>query len=420
VKILHISTIDTGGAAISAIRLHLALLGNGIESSILFSKRTNYKVPKSYEYVQNGPKASGKISRLFNKVKRRLIGKKANSELNRVKLENRVDGYETFTFNPTDFDITTQEIYKEADLIHLHSVAGFVDFKFFRRISKPVIWTLHDMNPITGGCHYSGGCIRYKSDCKNCPQLIGTIDNNNSWYDQTYKLECLKEAKPVITSPSVWLMQCSIESKLFKRFRHINIPYSLDLSVFKHLNTRFCRSVLNLPLEKTILLFVSDSVENKRKGFDLLLDALPRLEKSNIQLCAVGSRSIGKIDEPGITYLGRIDDERLLALVYSAADIFILPSREDNLPNCMLESLACGTPVLAYNLGGMTDIIKSGLNGILVTDQTAQSLSYAINQFLSGNYKFDREEISKEAKIQFSPALQAARYRKVYEEMIIS
>jgi glycosyltransferase involved in cell wall biosynthesis len=381
IKILHISTYDHGGAAIAAIRLHKALLEQDISSSILFLNKTKESLPNSFGYINILTRNQRFIWRQTYRIKNKLLNKFSRKYINKKKLRNKFNGFELFSFNPTDFDIAKQPVCQEADVIHLHWVAGFLDYSFFQKNTKPVIWTLHDMNPFTGGCHYSSGCEKYKTECKDCPQLQGTINSDNAFFDQEYKKSFLVGQAPVITAPSQWLWRSSTQSRLFGTFQNIYIPYSLDISVFKPQNKSFCRSVLNLPQEKKILLYVSVDIENKRKGFDLLLEALSGLDMTNVHICAVGVRDIKINYRTDIMFLGSISDERLMALVYSAADVFILPSREDNLPNVLLESVACGTPVISFPVGGMLDIIKTGLNGILAYDLTSASLAGVINEF---------------------------------------
>jgi len=418
-KILHINTYDYGGAAIAAIRLHKALIAQGINSSMLFLNETNNTLPDSYSYntLKINP---GFIRRLYYRFKNKFFLKFTQQFINGQKLQNKLGGFEIFSFNPSDFDITTQKIYREADVIHLHWIAGFLDYDFFKKNTKPIIWTLHDMNPFTGGCHYSSGCEKYKTECKDCPQLQGTINSDNSFLDQEYKMFFLRGHAPIITAPSQWLMQCSSQSKLFKTFKNLHVPYSLDLSVYKPQNKSFCRSALSLPQDKKILLFVSDNIENNRKGFDILLAALSIIDQTNVHICTVGKRNTEIICQSNITFLDRIFDERLMALAYSAADVFILPCREDNLPNVMLESIACGTPVIAFPVGGMLDVINTGFNGILADGLTSENLAHALNEFIEGKYKFDSYEISENAKQKFSPLIQAERYITLYQSMLDS
>lgn len=417
-KILHINTFDHGGAATAAIRLHKALLSQGIQSTMLSLYKTNNSVPNSYPYVNPSKKYPGFIWRQYYRLKNKLLSKYTYKYINSQKLKNKTKGNELFSFNPTDFDITTQRIYQNADIIQLHWIAGFVDFRFFQKNMKPVLWTLHDMNPFTGGCHYSSGCEKYINECKDCPQLRGTINSDNSFLDQEYKISFLRAQVPILVAPSQWLMHCSLRSKLFKDLQNFHIPNCLDLSVFKPQNKSFCRSALNLPQNKKILLFVSDSVENKRKGFDILLKALSELALQNVHIVAVGDMNLPHRYQIGITYLGRISDERLMALAFSAADAFVLPSREDNLPNTMLESMACGTPVIGTPVGGLLDVIQPGFNGILSNDISAHGLKEAIFEFFSCSEKFNNKNIRKYIEENFEEKLIAGKYIDLYNSVL--
>lgn len=419
-RILHISKSDSGGAAIAAIRLHKALLSQEIESSMLFLSCTNKSLPNSYAFLNGSQIKLGFIMRQGSRIKNKLLYRFSNQSKNVTKLQNKIKGFETFTFNPTDFDITSLKAYKEADIIHLHWISGFIDYGFFQINKKPVIWTLHDMNPFTGGCHYSSGCNKYLTDCKNCPQLQGTSNSDNAFFDQEYKNVCLERQTHIITAPSQWLKNCAIRSKLFKKFQGLHIPNSLDQSIFRPQNKAFCRSVFSLPCDKKILLFVSEKIENSRKGFDLLINALSCLDRKDFHVCAVGDSDPTVKYQNNISFLGGISDERLMSLAYSAADCFVLPSREDNLPNVMLESISCGTPVIAFPVGGMLDVIKTGINGILAKEISSDSLTNAINEFLEGKYSFDSIRISEDAKQNFQQSVQANRYASLYKTMLPS
>ena len=419
-NILHINTSDQGGAATAVIRLHMALLEQGLNSKILFLKKMNQSIPYSYSYNNNKLQFKNSIHKKIIKLNNAILFKNKRTKNNNSKLKNKIEGYDLFSFNQTDFDITTQQVFHESDVIHLHWVAGFFDFKSFKKIRKPIIWTLHDMNPFTGGCHYARGCEKFKNECKKCPQLLGTINDDNSFLDQEYKNRFLSLIKPVITAPSLWMQNCSAQSTLFKNFTCIHIPYSLDTSIFRPLDKDFCRNALNIPKEKKILLFISEYIDDARKGFNKLVNAISMLNTSKVQLCAIGEINDRKKYTFDISYYGRIFDERLLVLFYSAADVLLLPSDADNLPNVMIESLACGTPVIGFPVGGIPDAIISGFNGVLAEDLSIESLSKAISDYLTNEYYFDSIEISNNARNKYSPQIQALKYLELYKKEILT
>lgn len=417
-KILHINTRDYGGAAIAAIRLHKALLDEGVDSSMLFLEQSDPDIPAAIGFRKEEKKQTNYLIRKIVSAKKKLLEGISQSQRNNAKLENRVKGLEMFSFNPSDYDVSSHPAYREADVIHLHWSARFFDFRSFQRMRKPVIWTLHDMNPFTGGCHFSRGCSNYETACKNCLQLAGTTDINNAWVNQEYKRKNLEGISPVITAPSNWMKSCSDKSSLFKGFKSICIPNSVDLGTFKPLDKLFCREALNWPAEKKIMLFVSEEIDYPRKGFDLLKKAHSGITISQILTFVIGTTGMPEISIPGIRYQGKINDERLMALAYSAADSVVIPSREDNLPNVMLESLACGTPVISFRVGGMPDVITNGFNGLLAEEVTSESFAKTISEFFENQGIFKRDDIRNHAEKLFSPRSQSSAYIRLYKEML--
>ncbi|HZB12714.1 MAG TPA: glycosyltransferase, partial [Chryseolinea sp.] len=205
----------------------------------------------------------------------------------------------------------------------------------------------------------------------------------------------------------------------FTNVRYAHIPYGLDLSVFKPQDKSFARSQFNIPLGRKVILFVSENVTNYRKGFDLLTEAIREIDlASEFLLVSIGKGKTGFSQNGRIMALGKIADDRLMSLLYSAADVFVLPSREDNFPNVMLEAMACGTPVIAFDRGGMKEVIRNNYNGILVEDVTAKGLRTAIELFISGHCIFDSKEIRDFAVHNFDLILQASRYLNLYQRIL--
>jgi glycosyltransferase involved in cell wall biosynthesis len=183
-----------------------------------------------------------------------------------------------------------------------------------------------------------------------------------------------------------------------------------------------CRQVLDLPKDKTILLFVSSHLNNKRKGFDLLLKSLELIPAmQNTIVCSVGEAETGGAFD-GVKHiaLGSIRDEKLMSIVYNAADGFVIPSREDNLPNVVLESLACGTPVTGFAVGGITDMVVPGQNGLLAEHTEAENLAATLTRFLNQIPHFDRKAIAERAQAKYGPGVQADAYYSLYQELLAS
>jgi glycosyltransferase involved in cell wall biosynthesis len=421
-NVLHISTYSHGGAAMACIRLHEGLLNKGVNSKVLFLyKSTNKFIPQSYSFKIAPPPQPTLLSRILNKL-RKL--KKIQSDHFAIKKEIKKmipEKIEWFSFADSGYDITTDYNYQEADIIHLHWVSDFLDYNFFLKNKKPIIWTLHDMNPFTGGCHYSGNCYNFQDSCECCPQLESSScpTYSHSIFDK--KFELLSNAADIhIVALSKWMLNISLSSKLFKKFPHYLIPNGLSKEIYKPRDKKYSRELLGLPLDKKIILFVSFySLNIKRKGYQYLIDALNSSNfTENVILCTVGGNSDLTIDNIPVIQLGNVNDERLMSAIYSACDLFIIPSIEDNLPNTILESLMCGTPVLGFPAGGIKEIIKNGENGILCEKISIDSLIGMLLKFIKGEYAFSREKIRMNSVLNYDIDIQANSFSELYNQIL--
>ena len=419
-KVLHINTYDRGGAANACLRLHLSLLEKGIESNLLILHKFNKKdIPNCFVY-KNIEKKKSLIKRLLWKI---LPVLKKNETIKASIQKLIPETIEWFSFPDTGIDISTHPLYQDADIINLHWTANFLDYSFFEKNNKPIVWTLHDMNPFTGGCHYSFSCQKFQSNCSNCPQLQTIKEKDFSLDIFNYKKKYfLKEENVTVVCPSVWLEKQAKSSKLLANKKLFTIPYGIDSSVFKPHDKQFSRKLLGLPEDKRIILFLSYSSKssNKRKGLDLLSKGLELLNDftGNTVLCVVG----GKMDLSQITFqhfqYSAIADEILMSVFYSACDVFILPSLEDNLPNTVLESQMCGTPVIGFPIGGMIDSIIDDENGYIAEEITSESLASTIRKFLSRPDNFDSNKIRKKALEKYDSPIQAEAYITIYKEAL--
>jgi len=416
-KVLHVSTYDKGGAARAAIRLHQGLLEIGINSGFLFLNKSNCLIPNSQQFLLSENKITVKLK---NKAIRLLKEFHLYKDIKAQLLKSRPDGFESFSFSDTLYDITRHPLYKEADIINIHWASDFLDYSsFFKENKKKIIWTLHDMNPFTGGCHYSGVCDGFKSNCNNCPQLHPK-DNAFSKRALNSKMKVVNVMTNLtIVAPSTWLFNQSKQSSLFKNLRHLKIPYGLDKNKYKTLDKRFSRELLGLPLNKKIVLFVADSISNKRKGYEILLGAFKQLEnRSDVVLCSLGDRNIEGNKSSNLFELGSIYNDELMCAAYSAADVFVIPSLEDNLPNTVLESLMCGTPVIGFPVGGIVDMIEHGINGYLTNDVSRHGLVDAIQIFLTNNIVADCNTIRNNTIAKYDLLIQAESYKMLYSDLI--
>lgn len=401
-KIVHISTAATGGAGIAAFRLHSGLLKQPeIESYFAQMYATSPEQQKLNVFTI--PRQNSIIA----KIKRRL--KISPEQLNRKSVAGKPVNYEIVSFPTTSYMIEDHPIIKDADIINLHWVADFLNYPtFFRKVKKPIVWTLHDMNPFSGIFHYKGDKISNY-------ERFHLIDENV----MKQKLQIIQKCKNInIVSPSNWLKEISEKSEIFGRFPHCYIPYGLDLAKYPILDRREVKEKLGVNNSLKTVAFIAHGVDIHRKGFDILKNAIVKLNDFNFNLISVGGNKIPVNDKINHIHFERIHDYREMNEVYSAADIVILPSREDNLPNVMLESFANGTPVISFSNGGMAEHIKTGENGILLNEISLESLTVGLKDFLDNKYNFDEQEIRNYAEKNFSESLQVERYINLYKQIL--
>lgn len=420
-KILHINTYDNGGAAKACVRLHMGLLKNGVDSKILF-KHKNGQIFKSFEFENTKHCFTFRVFSFFIRALHKLgFFFKIKSKWEITNLLNfHSKGLEMISLPFSDCDVTKSELYKEADIIHLHWVSNFLDWKtFFKKNKKPIVWTLHDQNPFLGYEHYNERYLGINIEGYPVDRIKSTEELINNRYWINFKEKTLFNVDNInIVAPSKWLYKESMKSDLFNTFKHYYIPNGIPKCYNAKLNKHFSRDVFSLPIDKKILLFVADTVCNNRKGFKFLLSALKKIDfKNDVILCAIGSINDNENNEDIIS-LGRIEDEKLMAIAYSTADLFIIPSLEDNLPNTMLESLMCGTPVVGFPTGGITETIQDGFNGYLTPEISVDSLAKTIVLALQNLDLLDRELIKLDAINKYSTEIQAKFYSDLYETIL--
>lgn len=386
---LLLSTHDArGGAARAALRLHDGLRRLGTDASMAVQDK------RSNRTSVHGPRSTA--SREWAKLRRRI------EHLPLRLYPEREDVPFHTQWVPDRLEATVRSF--DPDIVHLHWVCeGFLQVETLASFDRPIVWTLHDMWAMTGGCHYSGSCNRYKKRCGSCPKLGSDMQADLSRLTWFRKRRAWKGVNLTIVTPSQWLAECARSSTLLGDFPIEVIPYGIDLDVYKPIPQAEARRILNLPPELPIVLFgAMNPTQNPRKGFDLLLNALDSLKElealeKDPELAVFGNSSAegGPASAFRTHYLGRFSDDEALALLYSAVNVFVAPSREDNLPLSVQESLACGTPVAAFNIGGMPDMIDHQSNGYLADPYDSQDLATGIQWCL----RSDRQgELSQTAR----------------------
>jgi glycosyltransferase involved in cell wall biosynthesis len=401
-----------GGATRAALRLCQGLQRVGVDCTFLVQNK------KSLDSPTVGP--SGRISR----IRAKLLPHLDHLPL-RLYPERKPVPWSVQYF-PCALETRLSRI--PADIVHLHWIgAGFVSIPAVFRLKKPLLWTLHDMWPFTGGCYYDQGCGRYKQACGACPLLGSKHRNDLSHWVWRMKKRSWQAVNLTLVSPSRWLAREAQSSSLFQGVRMEVIPYGLDLSLYKPVDKVFARKVLNLPPDRRLVLFgAANAVGDPRKGGSLLRLALKELSsQSNIkdvELVVFGaSRGPKETDFVLPThYLGQFQDEVSLSLVYSAADVFVAPSIQDNLPNTVMESMACGTPCVAFDIGGMSDLIEHERTGFLAKPLDPSDLASGLIWVLSKQGKqlpLGREARAKVER-EFDIVSIASKYEKLYEDML--
>jgi glycosyltransferase involved in cell wall biosynthesis len=306
-------------------------------------------------------------------------------------------------------------------------VADFLDQEsFFEWLpeSKPLVWTLHDMAPFTGGCCYDLDCWKFMEECGACPQL-GSKQNNDFtrgvWERKEKYYQGVGSAQFHIVTPSGWLGEQVARSSLLSRFARSVIPYGLDLEVFQPRERKSAREILGIPVNAKVLLFVSQEIFNLRKGFPLLAKALEGMLEEIFLLSIGAGRPEGISGLPHV-HVPSANHDGLLSLIYSAADVFVLPSLADNLPNTMLEAMACGTPVVAFGAGGIPDGVRPGVTGLLARTGDVTELRAAMLELLNNDAK--RAEMAANCRriavAEYGLELQAKRYLKIYESLLVA
>lgn len=376
---VQISTQYTGRAA---LRLHRAFIKNNIDSTIITLRSA---INDDEKIIQKG-KSATIISRIDNIIKPCFI-------------RNTLNQFGPFSYPVLGSNISTMDVMKNADIIYIHwALGGFLNLTSFEQIAKlgkPVIFFMHDMWNITGGCHHSFTCEKYKSHCYDC-QIFSTekvkdlsykeFDKKREFYSNFTNL--------FFVSPSRWLYDCAKQSALTKDKPIFHIPNILDNTFYKPLDKNSIKQIFNIPINEKVLAFGAMSIDSPFKGWAYLLEALKILsldaDFSEITIMIFGSGYKKEIADqiPFKTiFTGHLNDEYSTILIYNAADVFIAPSLADNLPTTVLESLSCGTPVVGFDVGGIPDMIQHKKNGYLAKYKDAEDLTNGIKYCLINEMK---------------------------------
>ncbi len=309
---------------------------------------------------------------------------------------------------------------KSFDLIHLHWITGgFLTPKMISEFPIPVVWTLHDMWAFTGGCHYTRGCEKYLDICENCPILKSNRSYDLSRFNFNRKMKYLSRANIHFVSPSHWLDNRRKESQLARQFPSKVIANPVELDIFFPQSKIEARRLLNLDLNKRYLLIGADHLSDERKGVGVVYNAILDFlnQNSNFTLLTFGDHA-PQLTSNRIINLGKIGSDGQLSQIYNAADTFLLPSLQDNLPNTAIESIACGTPVIAFNIGGIPDIIDHTKNGYLAKAEDVSDFVNGLKWIKESSAERVRVDCRSKAESDFSPQKIGLEYKSLYEKIL--
>jgi glycosyltransferase involved in cell wall biosynthesis len=407
-KILHISTSDLdGGAARAAYRLHQGLLKSQIDSQML----VRAKLSQDGTVIQHKPL----LAQISSKVDGLPLRSYPQRDLSMFSVQWFPD------------NIVAQVKKINPDIVHLHwTHNGFLSIESLAKFGKPIVWTLHDMWAFTGGCHYTKECDRYMQGCGKCPQLSSYKEQDLSWKVWKRKRKAWRDIELILVAPSQWMAKQAGQSPIFANCRIKTISNGIDVEIYKPIDKALARRILNLPEDLNLVLFGAGSTSSDpRKGFQFLIKALQHLDPQRwyqkLALMVFGESQSDTLPVDFETYyVGRLNDENSLALAYAAADVFVAPSIQDNLPNTVVESLSCGTPSLAFNIGGMPDMIKSKENGYLADPFDTRALAEGLEWILEDSDRW--QQLSANARIKavenFSLNRQAETHVNLYQSLL--
>ncbi len=404
---------DGGGAARAAFRLFQGLRGSGLAARMVV-KQAISRHPEVAELRIAADREYRRASSRYWMAQYALI-------------DNHRSGMSNswFSFPYPGFDLTCLPLVREAELFNLHWVAHFQSVESIGALlqtGKPVVWTLHDANPLTGGCHYPAGCRNFMDACRNCPQLetdplgipAAVLANKlRRWQGNLH-----------IAAPSNWMRRMAQDSRVFGRYPVQVIPNAVDERVFRPHAREASRRTLGIPADGTAILFCAEAHNELRKGFFHLLESLKicaaktrrSRRKINLMLLTVG-KSDSALADLGLPVheLGYLHTEEEMARAYTAADIFVQPSLEDNLPNTVMEAQACGIAVAAFAAGGIPDMVRDGETGVLCPVGDAQALARALLRLAADSEL--RNRLGRKARQQVEALYRLEHQARAYGDL---
>lgn len=411
-RVLIINTSERiGGAAIAANRLMEALKKNGVKAKMLVrDKQTDHLTVLSVGSSWLMP-----IKFVWERFCIFIANNFSKKNLFQVDIAN------------TGTDVTSISEFQRADVIHLHWVnQGFLSLYDIEKIissGKPVVITMHDQWYFTGVCHYSDKCEKYKTLCQDCYLMNHKFFGDIPKKVFEKKQQIYKNARITFVGCSKWMADLAHSSKLAEGHRVVNIPNAIDTELFCPADKAVARKEFNLPEDKQLLLFGCQRITDERKGFSLLVDALQIIKKEHpelsnkVEIVVVGGDSdkVADMLSFNIIPVSYVSDPQKMVQLYNAIDIYVTPSLQDNLPNTIVESMACGIPCVGFNVGGIPEMIDHKENGYVAEYKNAQDFADGIIWALSADYSSLSSNARSKAVKTYSESAVARKYTEIYE-----
>ena len=412
-KVLLVNTSENkGGAAVACGRILRALRNAGTDAAMM---------------VRNPGDMSEAVVAVGSGLRKNWCFLRERAS---VWMANGFDRHDLFYIDIANsgIDITSTREFREADVIHLHWInQGYISLRGLDRImqsGKPVVWTMHDMWPYTGVCHHAGTCTGYTSDCRNCPVLPQRRSGGPAGKVHAGKLKAMEHANVTFVGCSQWISRLCRTSSIAAGHNVVSIPNPIDTSVFRPLDKAAIRSRLGLPQDKKLVMFCSVRTSDERKGMQYLQEACSILkagQRDDIEIMVLGGDSDNfrsTLSFP-VHAMGYVEDSGAMAEFYNAADVFVTPSLQENLPNTIMEALACGVPCVGFDIGGVPEMIVHKSTGYVASYMSAADLAAGIGWVLNAR-EYPRLSGNATAKVaaEYSEAVVAQQYISLFESLV--
>lgn len=418
-KVVLINTSErSGGAAIACNRLMEALQKEGLQVSLLVR---NKATTNPHVFTVNTSYFKRKIN-FARFVWERLI----------IYINNKFNKKNLFAVSLANIgtNISQHPAIRDADIIHIHWInQGFLSLKNIHQLintNKPIVWTMHDMWAYTAICHHSRECNKYTTQCQQCPFLNSTKQNDLSAKYFKKKKKLYTAAPICFVGCSQWVTNGAHKSQLLLgQHKILSIPNPINISQYKPTNKQQAKLHFNFFTNKKLILFGAPKVTDKRKGIDYLIDACNILAnispdlKNEIEIITFGQNTDAIKQQLPFTvhsmnYISDIDE---MVTLYNCADVYVTPSLEENLPNTIMEAMACGLPCVGFNVGGIPEMINHRENGYVACYKSANDLANGIHWVLfTSNYNLLSQNAQQKVRTSYAEHIVAQKYISVYKE----